>query len=171
MDPQIVNWAYVFVVHDVFNPFTLHVVKGVSWAGCLKGISLKHIISEKHVAYSKIENICMGLYGIVWVNIYSLCYIIKTDTFYLLPIPIKQEAYFTTHLPDLKFWNFTPGPGVVQLPIRLGRIWFRIQEQHGTTLSYTFVVLLLGKYVFIIYQTTKLLKLLYFRATVMLSNP
>ena len=30
---HIVNWAYVFVVHDVFRPFTFHVVKGVSWAG------------------------------------------------------------------------------------------------------------------------------------------
>lgn len=45
MDLQIVNWAYVFVVHDVFRPFTLHVVKGVSWACCLKGIlSKQHTI-------------------------------------------------------------------------------------------------------------------------------
>ena len=66
----------------------------------------------------------------------------------------KPKACFTSPPRSETFFHI-PGPGVVQLPIRLGTIWFRMQEQHGTTLSYIFVVLLPGKYVFIIYQTTQ----------------
>ena len=84
-----------------------------------------------------------------WFHIDSMLYRFQADTSVSL------------HLPDLEFLGFTPGPGVVQLPIRLGRIWYRIQVQHfDILLSFPCLESMFS-------LSIKLLKLLYFCATMM----